>query len=163
MNVLSETKIPEGEYEFYIEEGPEEENELYSKREKVSFFDENIDPECVPLIVTLNQLKGIKTFESCCGHLKEPFRIWFRCNNLTSLAIISRTFDRRYSDGKWKLTLETCDTIKEGFPTFCVCLETKKPFKTWQEMFKSVNYATYYLNYWNKEDFKDHFNGKEEK
>ena len=141
----------------------EELNEFENKPKKVSYFDENIDPECVPLIVALNQLDGIKTCESCCGHLKDTYCIWFLCSNLTSLAIITRTFDRRYSDGRWQLKLETSDMITEGFPTFCVCLQTKKPFKTWEEMFKSVNMAVYSLNCWNEEKFKNHFKGIKDK
>ena len=132
-------------------------------KNKQSFFDEGIDPECVPLIVALNNLKGVETFESCCGHLTSPYMIFFNCNDLTSLAIIARTFDARYSDGKWVVELETSDTEVEGYKTFSVYLHTIKPFKTWKEMFKSINMACYSLNYWNQDKFKDHFNGIEDK
>ena len=90
--------------------------------------------------------------------------IFFKCNDLTSLAIIARTFDDRYSDGKWTVELDTSDTEVKGYKTFTVWLHTKKPFKSWKEMFKSVNMACYMLNYWNEDKFKDYFNGiKDEK
>lgn len=131
--------------------------------EKISWFDEYIDPECVPLIIALNQLPGIETFESCCGHLKYPYCIWFKCNNFTSLAIITRTFDKRYSDGKWRITLDTSDVEWPPYKTFSVCLESKQAFKSWDEMFKSVNNAVGSLYYWSSPRFKDHFNGIEDK
>ncbi len=115
---------------------------------RTSAFDENIDVECIPLIIALNNLKGVETYESCCGHLIEPFRIWFRCNDFNSLAIITRTFDKRYSDGKWRVVLETDDIKHSNFPCFSVCLESVKPFNNWKEMLKSINNATYYLNSW---------------
>ena len=126
---------------------------------KLSYFDEYIDPECVPLILALNNLPGIKTIESCCGHLKDPFMIFFKCNNFISLAIIARAFDDRYSDAKWRLEVETADTEDYPYKTFDIVLISKKPFKTWEEMIKSINSAVSNLNYWSSDKFKDHFKG----
>lgn len=38
---------------------------------------DDIDPEVVPLCRALNRIPGVKTFESCCGHGKETFSVWF--------------------------------------------------------------------------------------
>jgi hypothetical protein len=40
------------------------------------------DEEVASLCKALNSLDGITTVESCCGHSKEPFRIWFHADNV---------------------------------------------------------------------------------
>ena len=45
----------------------------------------DVDKECVALCKALNKLPGIHTEESCCGHGKEPFGIWFRADCLAAL------------------------------------------------------------------------------
>lgn len=40
-------------------------------------YDDRMDPECIELCDALNGLPGIRTIESCCGHGKEPFRVFF--------------------------------------------------------------------------------------
>ena len=57
---------------------------------------DQMDKECIALCEALNRLPGISTEESCCGHLKYQYYIWFGCRNLRSLAIIARAVDRRY-------------------------------------------------------------------
>lgn len=44
-----------------------------------------MDPECVELCVAMNGLPGVETHESCCGHGKQPYRIFFRVSRLTVL------------------------------------------------------------------------------
>lgn len=34
-------------------------------------YDEFMDKECVELCDALNELEGVETFESCCGHFKK--------------------------------------------------------------------------------------------
>lgn len=41
-------------------------------------YPENMDAECIPLCDALNQLQGVVTTESCCGHKKDNFRIWLK-------------------------------------------------------------------------------------
>jgi len=36
-----------------------------------------MDAEVRQLVLALNKLPGIQTFESCCGHGEHPYRIWF--------------------------------------------------------------------------------------
>jgi hypothetical protein len=47
--------------------------------------DANMDPECIPLCDAINSMPGLRTLESCCGHGKEHFRIWFAAESLTYL------------------------------------------------------------------------------
>lgn len=38
---------------------------------------EEFDKECIELCKTLNTMDGLNTTESCCGHLKNKFMIFF--------------------------------------------------------------------------------------
>ena len=40
-----------------------------------------IDPEVVPLVNTLNCMRGVVTVESCCGHGEDPFHISFHAES----------------------------------------------------------------------------------
>ena len=52
-----------------------------------------IDKECVGLIKAMNKMPGICTFESCCGHGNQPFRIWFFAESLKVLPDLLYWFD----------------------------------------------------------------------
>ena len=45
----------------------------------------DIDAECVDLYLAMNRLPGIQTIESCCGHGKHQYRIWFWADSLEAL------------------------------------------------------------------------------
>lgn len=53
----------------------------------------DMDPECVALCVALNGLPGIQTIESCSGHGKDPFRVWFIARDLEVLPALCYWFD----------------------------------------------------------------------
>ncbi len=55
-----------------------------------------MDPECIPLVEAMNTLIGIYTFESCCGHGKRPFCIFFVAESLYSLPQLLYWFDKHY-------------------------------------------------------------------
>jgi len=45
-----------------------------------------MDPECTELCKAINDLlPGLQTVESCCGHGKLPFRIWFTVSTIKAL------------------------------------------------------------------------------
>ena len=60
-------------------------NCLYSKDEELAGSPDTMDQECIKLCDAINKLPGITTIESCCGHGKTPFRIWFVTANVESL------------------------------------------------------------------------------
>ena len=59
-------------------------------------YDDRMDPECIPICDALNALPGIRTFESCCGHGKRPFMVFFRATKIAYLRpILMEVHDRR--------------------------------------------------------------------
>jgi hypothetical protein len=53
----------------------------------------DLDPECLALCVALNKMPGIQTTDSCCGHGKNPYWIFFQPTNLASLPRLLYWFD----------------------------------------------------------------------
>jgi hypothetical protein len=47
-----------------------------------------MDPECVALCDAINQIPGIETVESCCGHGEETFKVWFIVENMAKFPIL---------------------------------------------------------------------------
>ena len=109
-------------------------------------YDEYMDKECIEVCDLLNSYPGVKTFESCCGHLKDRYMIFFKCNNFVSLAKIFRCVNRNYSCGKFELLVDGTD----GYPCCCFWLRSIKPFKTEKAMNKAldnlIDNLKYYLN-----------------
>lgn len=88
---------------------------MFKLSEKMD-YGEKMDSECVELCDALNSCPGIKTSESCCGHGKTPFRVWFSVEcPLTGLFFVTRCCDRRYWEHghEWSLTLSVGDLMKD--------------------------------------------------
>jgi hypothetical protein len=67
-----------------------------------------MDKECVDLCNALNQLPGIYTIESCCGHGERPYHIWFKTRDLRSLPHLLYWFDGCHcSLYGWKTVVRT--------------------------------------------------------
>lgn len=73
-------------------------------------FDPRMDPECILLCDALNSLPGVETFESCCGHSLEPYRIYFKVSDLRGLRILGRVCSRNYSSGLWRVIIDNSDS-----------------------------------------------------
>lgn len=52
-----------------------------------------MDSEVVKLCDALNSLPGVETVESCCGHDRDPFQIWFKVSRLRDLPRALYYFD----------------------------------------------------------------------
>jgi hypothetical protein len=74
----------------------------------------DMDIECIALCHMLNRLPGIKTMESCCGHGKDIYSVWFNCNNIETLSRLGRCIEKNYSDGNWEIVVDSCDTNPFG-------------------------------------------------
>lgn len=120
-------------------------------------YDEYFDKEVIELCKVMNSMEGLVTTESCCGHLKERFMIFFSCNNFSTLAKIFRSVNRNYSDGKWELLVDGSD-VK---PVCQFWLRSKEPFNTYDEMNESVNGLIENIKYWNKPDYDKYFSYQE--
>ena len=53
----------------------------------------DLDPEVLSLCRAMNAFAGIFTTQSCCGHGREPFRIWFMATSLEALPALLYWFD----------------------------------------------------------------------
>ncbi len=71
----------------------------------------DLDPECLELCKALNSLAGIETFESCCGHGKYPFWIWFTWRPpANGMVVLARALcDRYYGFAGWRIVLNHTD------------------------------------------------------
>jgi len=63
-----------------------------------------MDKECVDLCDAINMIPGLRTFESCCGHGNQPFRIWFAVEDIDNLPKL----------------LYFCDSCHVGFNWDCI-------------------------------------------
>lgn len=114
---------------------------------------EGLDKECEKLVKVLNEMNGIATTESCCGHLTEPYRIWFVSNSFSAVGILYRSVDRRYSDGKWRIEVDCSDSI----PTNGFLLTSIEPFMSDSDMEESVDALINNIQYWCGDDYKNYF------
>lgn len=128
---------------------------LFWKPTEKQKYDENMDKECVKLCDILNSIPSVNTFESCCGHLKDRFSVWFFCNDTVAISRLGRSVDRNYSDGKWELLVDSTDT----HPTGVFWLRSKVPFQSYDEMEESVNELCVGIQYWFNTKFDSYFNG----
>jgi hypothetical protein len=78
-------------------------------REKIGeAVKKDIDHECVVLCEAMNKMPGIHTVQSCCGHGKDEFCIWFKAENLEVLPALLYWFDICHSGvAEWEIIVET--------------------------------------------------------
>lgn len=120
-------------------------------------YDEYMDKECVPICDALNELPDVRTFESCCGHLKRRYVVYLYTDNPYSMAVIARSLDGRYLPAKsrWKVTIETIDV--ERTPQFCVGIYSEDAFKDYDTMMHDANEVADSIRYWAQPEFYEHF------
>ena len=123
---------------------------------------EEMDPEVVQICKALNALPGIETTESCCGHGKERFRIWFRVDGridprMVGLFFITRCADVRYWQygNNWDIKLSVGDTLIKGvLPTDFVLESEAIGKESYAQARDLVDSLKYHLNHSN---FKKYF------
>ena len=84
-------------------------------------YDVFMDPECIPICDALNRIPGIRTLESCCGHGKHGFWVWFTVSQpFKNLTVVGRVFDSRYGGlEEWDCILDNTDS-PEASPVFYI-------------------------------------------
>lgn len=122
---------------------------------KTTLFPLDMDVDCIALCDSLNKLPGVETYESCCGHLKNPYRIFFRCRNFVSLAILARAFDKRYltTSMMWKIKVETGDS----HPTYNFYLSSNEAYSRQEDIDNDLNIIIHNIEYWSGTEFKEYF------
>lgn len=128
-----------------------------TKEQKAQAYDGYMDEECIALCDKLNSLSSIETTESCCGHCKEPYMIFFNCDDFIRLGKLYRCVNRNYSDGKWRIECYCSDRS----PTHGFLLTSKEPFNSKEEMMESVNDLIENIDYWENPRFDNYFNNNE--
>lgn len=67
-------------------------------------YPNDMDQECVKLCEAMNSLPGIQTTESCCGHERDNFCIFFSASNLADLPRLLYWFDSCHCGyGGWRV------------------------------------------------------------
>lgn len=66
-----------------------------------------MDKECVRLCDAINAIPGLETVESCCGHGKDKFRIWFYAHRLDILPILLYFTMPCHVGFRWHCTVQT--------------------------------------------------------
>ena len=81
-------------------------------------YDEWMHKEAIPICNAMNSLPGIETSESCSGHGKTPFHIWFKVKATTEgLFFLTRCVDRRYWEygHVWGIELSVGDMYIDNY------------------------------------------------
>jgi hypothetical protein len=82
-----------------------------------------MDRQCLALCDALNLIPGIETSESCCGHGRHPYWIWFVARGrdaLKGLTVVGRVFDRRYGGIEgWRCEVDNHD-VQRRCPAFLI-------------------------------------------
>lgn len=103
-----------------------------------------MDPECIEICDALNEIPGITTEASCCGHGKYEFRVWFKAADLSPLFIIGRITSRNYmSAPQWKCLVEVIDSDSKNPVRFRLGsgkTKGKKAYKQSAELAKQIRY-----------------------
>lgn len=69
---------------------------------------DDLDPEVRELCEAINALPGVATIESCCGHGKQPFRIWVHPAEPDDLLPLLWATDRCHSGQPgWRVVVYT--------------------------------------------------------
>lgn len=107
-----------------------------------------MDTECILLCDTLNEISGLKTIESCCGHSREPYRIWMKVSDPHGLRVLGRCNSRNYSSGIWRVVVDNSDGWDPGEsnPVY-IYLESIHPLGA-DEMALEVSALEESLRYW---------------
>ena len=52
------------------------------------FKNDEMDKECIDLCNAINRIPGLRTFESCCGHDKRGYKVFFMVDNMKYFSIL---------------------------------------------------------------------------
>jgi hypothetical protein len=129
-------------------------SEILSRTGKGHLGEGWMDAECVDLCNAINSMKGLETVESCCGHNHQPYRIFFKCYELSALRFLQSCIDNRYwkYGSEWTITSHISDT---GPETLYFLLESKssKLDEIMTQVEDMIEVFNHYLNHQNRFEF----------
>lgn len=133
---------------------------MSGKREAMRVFNADVeygpgmDKQVIELCNAMNSLPGVETTESCCGHGREPFRVFFRVNgedSMEGLFFLTRCADRRYwkYGGIWRIWLTVGDAVSDGFLPTCFVLDSgeSKGMAAYRQAKDLVRNMNHHLNH----------------
>lgn len=100
-------------------------------KSEIPVLPDSMDYECIELCDLLNRLPDTETFESCCGHFKYRYNVFFHCYNLEVLSRLGMAVSR----GRWEIVVDHTDTEPFG----CFWLRSKEKFVGQEEMDDALN------------------------
>lgn len=117
------------------------------------------DKECIDICRALNSLKGVHTYESCSGHLKERFAIYLHCTDFTSLAKLAFVFDLRYCGTKnpFTMRISAIDYPKVHTPPFSIDILSERPYRSFREMKEDMDTLIANINFRKEKRMEDFF------
>lgn len=119
---------------------------------EVAELPDGMDFACIGIYYLLNRLPGVETFESCSGHGKEPYNMWFFCDNIDTLSRLGRAVSPNYSDGNWEIVVDTTDTRPRG----CFWLRSRNVLQD-KALLLSLSRLEENVLYWFEDEFDDYF------
>ena len=119
-------------------------------------YPSDMDEQCIELYYLLNSLPDTETYESCCGHGKEPYMMFFRCGSIDVLTRLGRAVNKNYSDGNWEIVVDSTDTSPYG----CFWLRTKGVLDE-HDLDSSLDNLIYSIRYWFSDEFDEYFKKKD--
>lgn len=122
------------------------------KTTEVASLPDGMDFACIGIYYLLNRLPDVETFESCSGHGKEPFSMWFFCDNIDTLSRLGRAVSPNYSDGNWEIVVDTTDTRPRG----CFWLRSRNALQD-IALLLSLSCLVKNVLYWFDDKFDDYF------
>lgn len=130
----------------------------HSNIEVHRLFDAYMDKECLRLCDALNDIPGITTQESCCGHGSRNFNIWFCLDKkyFENLHIIARIVCSRYGGySNWSCNICCNDRHQKNMLTFVLSsgkVKGSKAYKQANKMGTNIYRHLHNKNY--KNEFK---------
>lgn len=107
---------------------------MSKRKSKQPKCDGVMDKECIALCDAINTLPGIRTIHSCCGHGRQPFRIWLMARFLSALPPLATCLSEYRG---WRCTVETGDPVcfliegPTGAQAYREAKEIAKDMKWW--------------------------------
>jgi len=113
-----------------------------------------MDNEVIKLCEVINSMPGLETIESCCGHGKNVFKIFFKINpdpTNEGLFFLTRCIDNRYwkYGDNWNIILTISDAFKNNLPILGILESTTMGKESYDEAEDLIENIKHHFNHSN--------------